>query len=78
VSEDSDWKEVHTGRRQWQTAAARVEARAREGRPGLAYKRAGGRGTTRVSARRRCAVTSGHTGASACALEAGTGRKAGG
>jgi hypothetical protein len=43
VSEDGDWEGVHTGRRQWRTAAARVEARAREGRPGLAYKRAGGR-----------------------------------
>jgi hypothetical protein len=31
-----------------------------------------------VSARRRCAVTSGHTGALACAHEAGTARTAGG
>jgi hypothetical protein len=31
-----------------------------------------------VSARRRCAVTSGHTGASACAPEAGIARTAGG
>jgi hypothetical protein len=30
-----------TEQRQWRTAAARVETRAREGRPGLAYKRAG-------------------------------------
>jgi hypothetical protein len=43
MSEDGDWKGVHTGRRQWRTAAAQVEARAREGRPGLAYKRVGGR-----------------------------------
>jgi hypothetical protein len=43
VSEDGDWNVVHTGRRQWQTAAALVEARAREGRPGLTYKRGGGR-----------------------------------
>jgi hypothetical protein len=42
VSEDGDWNGVHTGLRQWRTAAARVEARAREGRPGLAYKRGGG------------------------------------
>jgi hypothetical protein len=31
-----------------------------------------------VRARRRCAVTSGHTGASACAPEAGTARTSGG
>jgi hypothetical protein len=43
VSEDGDWKGVHTGQRQWRTTVARAEARAREGRPGLAYKRAGGR-----------------------------------
>jgi hypothetical protein len=43
MSEDGYWKVVHTGRRKWRTAAARVEARAREGQPGLAYKRAGGR-----------------------------------
>jgi hypothetical protein len=30
-----------TERRQWRTAAARVETRALEGRPGLAYKRSG-------------------------------------
>jgi hypothetical protein len=110
------------------TAVARADARAREGRPGLAYKRAGGRlgsvgsrrchlhawegrghgrrraplrqpmarhgrcagrrisatwhshlpRTARVSARWRCAVTSGHTGTSACAPEAGTARTAGG
>jgi hypothetical protein len=110
------------------TAVARADARAREGRPGLAYKRAGGRlgsvrscrchlhawggrghgrrraplrslmarhgrcagrriratwhshlpQTAQVSARRRYAVTSGHTDASACAPEAGTARTAGG
>jgi hypothetical protein len=43
VREDGDRKRVHTERRQWRAAAARVEARAREGRLGLAYKRAGGR-----------------------------------
>jgi hypothetical protein len=43
VSEDGDWEGVHTGRRQWRTAAARVEACAREGRPGLAYMHGGGR-----------------------------------
>jgi hypothetical protein len=43
VSEDGDWKGVHTGRRQWRTTVTRVEARAREGWPGLAYKRGGGR-----------------------------------
>jgi hypothetical protein len=43
VREDGDQKRVHTERRQWRAAAARVEARAREGRPGLAYKRVGGR-----------------------------------
>jgi hypothetical protein len=43
VCEDGDWNGIHTERRQWRTAAARVEARAREGRPGLAYKRGGGR-----------------------------------
>jgi hypothetical protein len=43
VREDGDRKRVHTERRQWRAAAARVEARAREGRPGLAYKRTGGR-----------------------------------
>jgi hypothetical protein len=32
--------------------------------------------TARTGARRRCAVTSGHTGASACAPEAGTARTA--
>jgi hypothetical protein len=32
---------VPTERRQWRTAAARVETRAREGRSGLAYKCAG-------------------------------------
>jgi hypothetical protein len=32
---------VLTERRQWRTAAAQVETRAREGRPGLAYKRSG-------------------------------------
>jgi hypothetical protein len=33
MSEDGDWKGVHTGRRQWRTAAARVErVRARDGR----------------------------------------------
>jgi hypothetical protein len=32
---------VLTERRQWRTAATRVETRACEGRPGLAYKRAG-------------------------------------
>jgi hypothetical protein len=32
--------------------------------------------TARTSARRHCAVTSGHTGASACAPEAGTARTA--
>jgi hypothetical protein len=34
--------------------------------------------TARVSARRCCALTSGHTGASACAPKAGTARTAGG
>jgi hypothetical protein len=43
VREDGDRKRVHTERRQWRAAAARVEAHAREGRPGLAYKRGGGR-----------------------------------
>jgi hypothetical protein len=43
VSENDDWKGVHTGRHQWRTAVARAGARAREGRPGLAYKRGGGR-----------------------------------
>jgi hypothetical protein len=43
VSEDGDWNGVHPGRRQWRTVVAQVEARAREGRSGLAYKRAGGR-----------------------------------
>jgi hypothetical protein len=43
VREDGDRTRVHTERRQWRMAAARVETRAREGRPGLAYKRAGGR-----------------------------------
>jgi hypothetical protein len=43
VRGDDDRKRVHTERRQWQTVATRVEARAREGWPGLAYKRAGGR-----------------------------------
>jgi hypothetical protein len=42
VREDGDRKRVHTERRQWRAAAARMEARAREGRPGLAYKRGGG------------------------------------
>jgi hypothetical protein len=42
VSENDDWKGVHTGRRQWRTAMARAGARARKGRPGLAYKRKGG------------------------------------
>jgi hypothetical protein len=42
MRENGDWKGAHTGRRQWRTAAARVEARAPEGRPGLAYKRLGG------------------------------------
>jgi hypothetical protein len=110
------------------TAVARAGARAREGRPGLVYKRSGGRlgsvgscgchlhtwegrghgrrraplrrpmarhgrcagrrisatwpshlpRTAQVSACRRCAVTSCHTGASACALEAGSARTAGG
>jgi hypothetical protein len=128
VSENGDWKGVHTGRRQWRTAVARAGAHAREGRTGLAYKRGEGRlgqvgsgrchlhawegrghgrgraplrrpmarygrcagrrisatwhshlpRTARVSSRRRCAVTSGHTGASARALEAGMARTAGG
>jgi hypothetical protein len=128
VSADGDWKGVHTGRLQWRAAAARVEARERKVRPGLAYKHVGGwlgqvgsrrchlhawegraQGrrraplwrpmarhgwcagrrisatrhshlprTARVSARRRYAVTSGHTGASACAPEEGTARTAGG
>jgi hypothetical protein len=43
VRGDGDRKRVHTERRQWRTAAARVEARAYEGGPGLAYKHAGGR-----------------------------------
>jgi hypothetical protein len=43
VHEDGDRKRVQTERRQWRTAAARVETRAGEGLPGLAYKRAGGR-----------------------------------
>jgi hypothetical protein len=43
VREDGDWKRVHTERRQWRAAAARAEVRAREGRPGLAYKCGGGR-----------------------------------
>jgi hypothetical protein len=42
VREESDQRRVHTERRQWRTAAARVKTRAREGRPGLAYKRARG------------------------------------
>jgi hypothetical protein len=128
VSENGDWKGVHTGRRQWRTSVARVGACAREGRSGLAYKHGGGRlgqvgsrrchlhtwegrghgrrraplqrpmarhgrcagrqisatwhnhlpRTARLSACRRCAVTSGHTGASACAPEVGTARTAGG
>jgi hypothetical protein len=41
VREESDWKVVPIERRQWRTAAARVETRVREGQPGLAYKRAG-------------------------------------
>jgi hypothetical protein len=43
VREDGDRNRVHTEQRQWRAAAARVEARAREGRPGLAYKHGGGR-----------------------------------
>jgi hypothetical protein len=34
VREEGDRKRVHTERRQWRTAAARVETRAREGRLG--------------------------------------------
>jgi hypothetical protein len=41
VREEGDWKRVPTERRKWRTAAARVTTRAREGRPGLAYKRVG-------------------------------------
>jgi hypothetical protein len=41
VHEESNWTTVLTERRQWRTAAARVGTRAREGRRGLAYKRAG-------------------------------------
>jgi hypothetical protein len=41
VREESDWIMVLTERRQWRTTAARVGTRAREGRPGLAYKQAG-------------------------------------
>jgi hypothetical protein len=41
VHEESDWNRVPTERLQWRTAAARVKTRAREGRPGLAYKRGG-------------------------------------
>jgi hypothetical protein len=41
VREEGDWKRVPTEQRQWRTAAAQVKTRAREGRPRLAYKRAG-------------------------------------
>jgi hypothetical protein len=41
VCEESDWNMVLTERWQWRMAAARVETRAREGRPGLAYKGVG-------------------------------------
>jgi hypothetical protein len=41
VHEESDWKAVLTERWQWRTAAAQAGTRAREGRRGLAYKRAG-------------------------------------
>jgi hypothetical protein len=41
VREESDWTIVLTERRQWRTTAARVGTHAREGRRGLAYKRAG-------------------------------------
>jgi hypothetical protein len=41
VREEIDWNTVLTERRQWRTAAAQAGMRAREGRWGLAYKRAG-------------------------------------
>jgi hypothetical protein len=41
-SEGDDWREVRTGGANGRTTVALADARAREGRPGLAYKRAGG------------------------------------
>jgi hypothetical protein len=41
VREEIDWNTVLTERQQWRTAAARLGTRAREGRQGLVYKRAG-------------------------------------
>jgi hypothetical protein len=43
VGEGFDWREVRTGGANGGTAVARADARAREERPGLAYKRGGGR-----------------------------------